>query len=81
MFFIVLFSQFISYDKHSAVMNIRFDNTYVKPKDHNYKSEKLADEEKIHNTSKDAKEILTDYPSKYMLATYHNHNAKRHHYN
>ena len=55
MLFIVLFSQFISYDKHSAVMNIRFDNTYVKPKDQNYKSEKLADGEKLHKTSNDLK--------------------------
>ena len=40
------------------------------------KHEKLVDEEEeLHITTRDAKEILTDYPSKYVFIRYHYDNA------
>ena len=77
--FIVLFAKFVVYDEHSAVKNIHFDKNYRKSDAHavtekttdqeggdqNLNPAALTDEkEELHETTRDAKEILSDYPSK-----------------
>ena len=78
--FIVLFAKFVVYDEHSAVKNVHFDKGYQQKDAHDAAhgeqregksndptAEKLTDGEDapLHETTRDAKEILTDYPSKH----------------
>ena len=78
--FIVLFAKFVVYDEHSAVKNIHFDKNYRKSDVH-ATTEKTTDQdgnpaaltdekEELHETTRDAKEILSDYPSKYIFIKY-----------
>ena len=76
--FIVLFAKFVVYDEHSAIKNVGFDHggthalfeeEIANPEPntdshqgHNHGTAK-EEEKTPHETTRDAKEILTDYPS------------------
>ena len=75
--FVILFAKFVVYDEHSAIKNVGFDTgTHPDFKDDSPHPEPNSDNEdghndaksegqskSLHETTRDAKEILTDYPS------------------
>ena len=82
--FVILFAKFVVYDEHSAIKNVGFDAGGTHPvfKDETAHPEPSAENEDGHNeakaeeqgksqheTTKDAKEILTDYPSMWHFIT------------
>ena len=77
--FIILFAKFVVYDEHTAIKNVHFDKgvhhkegdteIYISEQKEDAKPEPSADGVKdgkdapLHETTRDAKETLTDYPS------------------
>ena len=76
--FVILFAKFVVYDEHTAIKNVHFDKgvhhkegdteIYISEQKEDAKPEPSADgvkdgKEKQHETTRDAKETLTDYPS------------------
>jgi ammonium transporter Rh len=76
--FIILFAKFVVYDEHTAIKNVHFDKgvhhkegdteIYISEQKEDAKPEPSADGVKdgkdapLHETTRDAKETLTDYP-------------------
>jgi len=76
--FVILFAKFVVYDEHSAIKNVGFDaggthpvfndeNPLPEPSAENEDGHNNAEDKEpgksLHETTRDAKEILTDYPS------------------
>merc|ERR1711936_1541757 len=75
---IILFAKFVVYDEHTAIKNVHFDKgvhhkegdteIYISEQKEDAKPEPSADGVKdgkdapLHETTRDAKETLTDYP-------------------
>ena len=77
--FIILFAKFVVYDEHTAIKNVHFDKgvhhkegdteIYISEQKEDAKPEPSADGKKdapLHETTRDAKETLTDYPSMFF---------------
>lgn len=74
--FVILFAKFVVYDEHSAIKNVGFDAGGPHPvfedeaphpepsgENEDEQNKAKAKAKSLHETTRDAKEILTDYPS------------------